>query len=358
MSDRAPGRAIRGEALRNILATPVRTIITAALTVVLGALTVLAASFDVSSIHDRWRTAVESGSTTFVVTSQRLNSIPASQCDQLRSVSSVVSAGGRTSSRSVIPYPFKSERFQLEVVTPGFTQIMWPGLAGANASVVPSPAVAERFGLTQGASLVLGGERTATYEVTAVPAGKPRVPQFSNSLLVASAPLGTVNECYVESAPGAVSDVEKLLSGWFDPGLKPSVLRFVIPKSTDVDSQEELDQRTSRVAPLVAGVVLVIFALGTVWAKRQEYALYRLLGLNLRGLTRMMVVEWLLLHVIPLAVGFTGGMLFATKALFLPVVWTAAATDITVLGLLVTTIPAMATLIIHRTDPINAIKGQ
>lgn len=358
LSDRKLGRAIHGEAFRNIRATPVRTIVTAALTMVLGALTVLAASFDVSAIHDRWLIAVGSGSTTFVVTSQRLNSIPASRCDQLRSVSSVVSAGGRTASRSVSPYPFTSERVQLEVVTPGFSQIMWPGLAGTNASVVPSPAVAERFGLTQGATLALGAERTASYEVTAVPPGKPRVPQFSNSLLVAGAPVGTVNECYVESAPGAVSDVEKLLSGWFDPGLKPSVLRFVVPKSTDVDSQGELEQRTSRVAPLVAGMVLVIFALGAVWAKRQEYALYKLLGLNLRGLTRMLTVEWLLLYGIPLAAGFTAGMLFAAKMLLLPVVWTAAATDIAVLVLLAATIPAMATLIIHRTDPINAIKGQ
>lgn len=358
MSARAARSPIPREALRNLLASPVRTIVTAALVAVFAALTLLATAYDVSSIHHRWVTAVDAGSTTFVVTSPRLNSIPAARCDQLRAVNTVVAAGGRISSRSISPLSFRSERVQLETVTPGFAQLMWPMLAGRDTSVVPSPAVAERFGLVPGAIFALGAERSEAYELTAVPFGEPRLPQISNSLLVTGAPTGLINECYVESEPGAIEDVERLLAGWFDPGVNPSVLRLVQPKATDVDSQKELEQRASRVAPAVAGAVLVIFALGSVWARRQEYALYKLLGLKPKDLATMMAIEWLFLYLLPTAIGFTAAMLFVTASLLMPVVWTAVSIDMAVYTLLVMTIPALATLATHRIDSINVIKGE
>ncbi|MDQ4502616.1 ABC transporter permease [Sinomonas sp. ASV322] len=351
--------AIWGEAFATIRSTPVASIATAAAAFVLGFLAIFASFEDLQRIVAAWDRQIAAGSTVLTVASASPEGLSAARCEQLNELDSVVAAGGRSSSSSVTSALLPSRRFTIDVATPHYARVVWPGLGeGADSSVVASSTVAQELGLGIGAAVTVQGV-TSPYEVSAVAPAAPRIPQLQNSLVVAEATAPRVEACLVEAVPSAATDVEALLTGWF-PGPDPvAVLRLVPPKDADQDPQSELTRRISIAVPIGAGAGAAALACVLLWARRGDFATYRLAGATRREAFDLFLIEFAHLYAVPLAAGAA-----AQLALRSPELGTGA---VVVQGLLIDCAALMtsaalaiplARAYLSRLDPIRTLKGE
>ncbi|WP_138414343.1 hypothetical protein [Sinomonas gamaensis] len=351
--------AVWGEVFATIRSTPVASISVALLSSVLGFLAIFASVADVQRITDSWNTKIASGSSVLTVTTATPAGLSAARCELLNDLDSVVAAGGRTASSSATSLLLPSRRLQIEHVTPGYPRVVWPGLdAGTNLSVVASSLLAKDFGLAAG--LVFGiQDQPQPLVVTAVASAEPRIPQLQNSLTVAVADSSTVEACLVEAAPSAVRDVEALLTGWFGGPDPVNVFRMVPPKETDQDPQRDLSQRLSMSTPAAAGCAVAALAFLLVWARRKDFATYRLAGATRRETCDLFALEFALLYCVPLAGGVLAQLIISARELGETTVGVQAILiDAASLLAAATTAIPVTTLYLSRLDPMRTLKGE
>jgi hypothetical protein len=235
---------------------------------------------------------------------------------------------------------------------------VWPGLdAGANLSVVASSLLAKDFGLGAGLAFGIQGQPQPLV-VTAVASTEPRIPQLQNSLTVAVADSSTVEACLVEAAPSAVRDVEALLTGWFAGSDPVNVFRMVPPKETDQDPQRDLSQRLSMSTPAAAGCAVAALAFLLQWARRKDYATYRLAGATRRETCDLFAIEFTLLYCVPLASGVLAQLISARELVETTVGVQAILIDAASLLAAATTAIPVTTLYLSRLDPMRTLKGE
>lgn len=256
-------------------------------------------------IHQTWSNRIDAGSTTFAVASPVSGGLPSPRCDALQEIDSVVAAGGRISSRSTDLTVIPSQRVQVDVVTPGFPRTMWPELAlTGDLSLVAGSDVSRRLSLESGNYIDTSKPET-TYQVSTVAKHAARISRFNNSLVVTSPTDQLVQECYVEAFPGSVDDVERLLGEWFEPHLAVSVTKVLPPRGTDPDPEVDYQSRVGRFLPILCGLMVSMLSLSMLWARRQEFALYRLLGASHAEAFGIFLVEFLAIYLVPVTIGVT-----------------------------------------------------
>lgn len=351
--------AVWGEAFATIRSTPVTSISLAILSFAIGFLVTFASLFDIQRITEAWNTKIAAGSSVLSVTTATPNGLSAARCELLNELDSVVAAGGRTSTSSATSLLLPTRRLQVEHVTPHYPRVVWPGLdAGANLSVVASSLLAKDFGLGPGLAFGVEGQ-DLPFVVTAVSSADPRIPQLQNSLTIAVATSPTVEACLVEAVPSALRDVEALLTGWFAGPDPVHVFRMVPPKETDQDPQRDLSQRLSMAVPAAAGLAVGALACVLVWARRSDFATYRLAGATRREIFDLFLIEFVHVYVVPLACGILAQLIARTpnvsgnaaglQALLL---------DCAALIVASTTAVPVAATYFARLDPIRTLKGE
>ena len=338
--------AVWGEAFATIRSTPVTSISLAILSFAIGFLVTFASLFDIQRITEAWNTKIAAGSSVLSVTTATPNGLSAARCELLNELDSVVAAGGRTSTSSATSLLLPTRRLQVEHVTPHYPR------------VVAGSLLAKDFGLGPGLAFGVEGQ-DLPFVVTAVSSADPRIPQLQNSLTIAVATSPTVEACLVEAVPSALRDVEALLTGWFAGPDPVHVFRMVPPKETDQDPQRDLSQRLSMAVPAAAGLAVGALACVLVWARRSDFATYRLAGATRREIFDLFLIEFVHVYVVPLACGILAQLIARTpnvsgnaaglQALLL---------DCAALIVASTTAVPVAATYFARLDPIRTLKGE
>lgn len=215
-------------------------------------------------------------------------------CERLASVEGILRAGGVASSE-IVNTPLDPRNGLLLIsASPSWLQIVWPNSPKLTGVAVGN-ALASRLGLVSGSTVPSvqansSHEPTANLEIQQVLPASPRSDRFESVAVYAASPTETVGECLVESESGAVEKVRSVLAGWFSPS--PVFVRpFYSLDQLQQTPQQELDGRSSKIGPYLGFALLLSLALGRWAARKQDFALYRVLGLKEPQLAVMLVIE-------------------------------------------------------------------
>ncbi|MBB6404916.1 hypothetical protein HNP00_002236 [Arthrobacter sp. AZCC_0090] len=215
-------------------------------------------------------------------------------CERLASVEGVLRAGGVASSEIIHTSLDPRNNLLLLSASPSWLQIVWPDSPKLTGVAIGN-ALASRLGLVRGSTVPLvpassSHNPSANLEIQQVLPVSPRSDRFESAAVYAASPTETVAECLVESESGAVEKVRSVLASWFSPS--PVFVRpFYSLDQLQLTPQQELDSRPSKIGPYLGFALLLSLALGRWGARKQDFALYRVLGLKEPQLAVMLVIE-------------------------------------------------------------------
>lgn len=345
------------EAFRGIRARPTGAILLALAAVALGAGTACWSLLELGQAANTYQTLRASGADTLAVRATSVDPLSSTRCDQLRQVNGIENAGGITATFITHPLQLPDADLTVVVGTPGFAALAFPR-EGGTASVVAGIHTAERFGLSAGDTFAFqpASGKTETLRIDVGATASSLVRGLDDALVIADAADSPLGECLVTAAPGARDSVAALLQDWF-PQDNYTVVDQLREDSQRRDPEALLRERPSSLAPLGVGIALT--AALTVWAalRREERALYRMLGMRRPQIVLGYVVESAILIWSPAAAGF------AVALIALPI------PEVSLVGgylirdwvaLLATTAPAplVATVIAMRFSPVDTVKGR
>lgn len=251
------------------------------------------------------REFVAAGGNVFVATG--VDGISAHQCEALANTDIVLAAGGvrLVDAEEVNTAP--GTLFQVVEATSGVLQI-WSGPdarapALRSMGLVVGVAAADELGLGPGSFLGIGDERPS--EVAAVYDPGRRYPNAERWIVVPTAPVGLVDECWVEFAAGSRETGGAAL-GFLLGG---SSVEVDISPLADLDQfsfnpKFELLNRPQGNAWAIAGFALTVLLALIAWLRRRELGLYRALGTSQAALWLMAQLEAVLLVGSASAIGF------------------------------------------------------
>jgi hypothetical protein len=243
--------------------------------------------------------------------------ISAGRCDQLNALTGVIAAGGIVSRDAVRVATRPNESVELIRGTAGLAAILWPGVQldqSEGVDFVSGSRNAETYGLDNGVYLALsdGNDWAMTEPVLVSQVADPstRKRSLDSAFFEAVPPDGSIVECLVEASPGARKKVEAILVGWFPPESGTSVspyFQLIDPGST---AEQKLQNRITQHLPWAALLVIVTAVIGIWHSRRQDFALYRSLGLRNTQFLFFLVLESALLVLIPVSLGLFIALFF------------------------------------------------
>jgi len=343
------------EALRNLRANALLSVSLAAVTAMLGLSASLFTMSEVGALVSNFHQLVRSGGYVVSATGSNGSLLSAARCEALRSIQGVKAAGGRFATERITSPLLPSSWVELVTGTPGLGYIYWPSSLDVDyqpGGVSVGDGIATRLGIDAPAYLPLASSSgSELIEITSIAPPSERTDQANNSVFIPVAPFGVVQECYVESEPSAASAIGGLLAGWFDdevnvrplhPGFSPA-------------SYKELHGRASFFASYGAGLLGGLSFGLVVFARRQEYALYRSLGMTPWRISLMLVVELATLVVMPIAIGASLAILLIRPSDSLVLLTTLS--DLAKTVLLVLATAGVSSLATARSSFVDIVKG-
>ncbi len=298
-------RTLLSEAARNLVTTlPRSLLIGVAVAGVVGALTW--SELETSSrILEFQRGFVSSGGNVLVATST--GGIPAYKCGALADRDGVVASGGLRLDEPRLVNTAPGTLFQIAHATPGVIQV-WYGPSAApairrEAGLIVGAAAAEELGLREGFIVGIADEKPMPVVSVLSPGG--RYPQADRWIIVPAAPVGSLDQCWVEFTPGSRDAGEASLAYL----LGGSRLDIDISPLVDLgefafDPVGELANRPQASAWTVAGSALTVLIALVAWLRRSELGLYRVLGSSRASLWLMSQLEAFFVVLLPGAIGF------------------------------------------------------
>jgi hypothetical protein len=242
-------------------------------------------------------------------------SVPAAACDRIQSVQSVSAAFAivrTTTARTTL-----GATLTVQFATPGIANFL--GLptsqAGRVDAVFAGATAAARYGLVTGGTLRfasgapagLAGKTVTTFQLPQ----SPRTSTLDDSILVLVPPSGAVDSCIVDIAPEAKTTLGRGLAAMFP---HPDAVG-VLPYNAAIETVDEPDRRLhavpADVVTLGGAGLLVVLTLGWWFARRGEWALYRVLGIAAGRLTAIAAIEWLIVIAVPMMIGGAAGLVAA-----------------------------------------------
>lgn len=342
-----------GEALANLGAHRLLTVLVVALGVATPAAALALSAADVHGIVGRQDQLVARGSTVFSITTTDRTTLPAERCDEANRISGVRASGGVVDSQAIHVQLPDYRYVSLLSVTPGLPLIYWPDGERRDGTIAGS-VIATDFGLVAGATLPVSAPESRYLAIGVTEAAASRNRDYDLVLAQVVPPLGSTYECLVESVPGAQRRVEAALRGWF-PGTPTLVTPYFTPPDTGLSPQQELEGRLSAWFAVAAALIGSGSVLASWMIRRSEFALYAILGLGRRGLLLMLLVEWTALVLVPASVGLVvGAAVTGSGALEA----TVAGLDVARYLAGVTVIPAIGLIALTRVSAFDALKGR
>lgn len=295
---------IARESILNVVSRWWTSALLVALAMFAGFVSVWSAYGDGHAVSEQLHVYERYGAYSFVVAGvhddQRLSAIA---CEQLFVIDGINAAGGLVTES--IGEVDLGDRFSVNIAigTPGLAGFLWPE-SRPKASVVVGADIADRAGLVPSAALVVTLDATpvlvAVDEVSDVTVREDR---YNRTLFIAAALTedSEVARCFVDVSPKHMRAAQQLVLDWFDGEVR--VIPFFIPDGASSEPQVLLDNRTSKWIPAVA-MIAVWAVLMLAWSgRRNDYALYRILGLSRAGLVLMLTIESAVLAFIPILAG-------------------------------------------------------
>ncbi|WP_395638908.1 hypothetical protein [Pseudolysinimonas sp.] len=344
------------ESVRNVLAARGLSVVTAAVALFASAAIVVGTAFEVHQLSGKYDEFVAAGGNVSLITPIEEGYLSAARCEELNVLPGVISAGGRSEFSGVHPALAPEVTAWIVRGTPTFADVMWPNLSygGTRSSVTVGSYLVDRLGLTADSWLRLDTpDGTRDLQVGQIPLGVPRDPTYDRAIFVPEVGLAEVDSCFVEAEPSAASRVAKVLDGWFDQRVGISPFTHEIGP-TDND----LVTRLSRFLPF--GALFTVLAMFVVWirARKADYALYQLLGMQARTRLFFASAEYLLLILVPMSIGSLVALVAARPLLTGGLVLSSVSLDLAVLASGSLLAPTIGVLALGRSDVVGELKGR
>lgn len=340
---------VRQEAVANLRSNVVLTIVTACLAFSLAVGSLGIAAWDAGQRAQQWKSLEDAGRSVIVVTGD-VTTVPAALCDSARAMSAVTTSGGIISRDSGPSDLVGSPLIDVLTVTPGFAALAFDRPAATLSGVIAPPDLVARFGLTVGRTVEVAH---VEYTVAAATAASTRVEGINDTLIVVAPPTGFVERCYVALAPESRSSGPRAVAGWFGEGYSTAPLLDLGVSLTDPDVA--FQTRVGLWICAAAGVVLVGLQCLLWYSRRGEFALYRVLKMNVQSVMLMQCWEFTLAVVVPFCLGAVIGSAFLIGAP--PIVALSGTLSLlAALGCLAVAVP-IGSLVTLRAKSIDVLKG-
>ncbi len=353
-----PGGLLLSEAIANLRAAPVLAVVQMTLAVSSGFLAIWLPANEAARIENDWTRQVSAGSAVFVVSAKSGGSVGAAACDGANSISGVIGAGGIID-RSALDIAQTTAPVDALLVSPGFPSATWFGYQpSGSASVVLPASVAEQLGMGAGDDLVfrwLDGNESAwsLATVDSVPEGRNRVDGINDTVMFVYAGADAVQACYVSGDPTNEAAVRGAVGAHFGANY---VVSDFLEDDANLRSPTELFQ--SRLGPwlvLAMGLGAALFFVIAWMARRSEFALYRALGMRDAEVRGLLALETAIVWLAPMTIGALIGALTLERSAV------ALSTALYCYGIgcaFVILAPAVGSVLVMRTSPIDTIKGK
>ncbi len=310
-------RTLAGETARNLLVTPLRSLLLIGLFAsLIGALAIAELSFSDDLIAFT-RDYERKGGYVAVVTTQGAKP-PAAPCERLNDHPSVVAAGGIVASGRTALTTAPGTSISTYEITAGLIGVWDPALRGSNVEASGSAVgsdLAEELGLAAG-TLIHPTDLAVDepFAVGAVADTEARNSTVTRSLFTVSAPTGTVDQCWAEYTPGAFEAALDHLETVFDDGSVALERPITVSPWIKLDEfarnpVAELQQRPQRYGWLLVAGFAALIAWLTIWFRRSELGLYRALGTSRLALLLLVQIEVLAVVLLALPIGMAWAVL-------------------------------------------------
>ncbi|MFD4957865.1 hypothetical protein [Microbacterium sp. NPDC058389] len=343
------------EALRNLAAYSFQTVVCVALSAAIGFLTVIAGTQELGSIAQQRASLAAAGQDVWRV--QSPTAFSAASCAALGAVDGIHDAGARLHQWSAKIAERPGATIDVLEVTPGYARIGW---ATSGSPLVAAGAdVSTTLGLRPGSTLTLQGNGPATtVELDAVLQKTQRLPAGNQVIVILGAPTSQTTECLVESEPGARSAVERHLMSAFNS--QATVTPLLNDEQPGGSPDDRMRARITAWAPVIVSAMLVALFVMVQFARRAEWALYRILGVGRAGLLGMLTVQAAASTWAPYAAGTLAGILLAHSSIGADVLVAGGVTGDFIRGLLtlaLTPVLCLGALELGQ-GPLGWLKGQ
>ncbi|MFK0008008.1 hypothetical protein ACIQTZ_13235 [Paenarthrobacter sp. NPDC090520] len=303
------------EGLENVRHRPVQSSISIVLAIAVGFCITVFPGLEVERVTRLALDEVNRGLHVAVVTDKQRNPLSATRCESLTKVEGIKYAGGVLASHRVYSPMFPVDGVDLLEVSPSWVKIVWPSLSEPG-EILAGPRLAQTLGLVSGAKLPIANTKGLadlhTLTITGMPAATPRSERYDNALIAVGAVRGTVGECVVQFEPSKFWSASAILTHWF--GGSEIVTRMLYTRpDTQPSPQVQLESMLLKYLPVAGFAIIALAFLSQVASRRQELALYRVIGSNSQQVLTLLCSEFFLRFYGPLIFGTTtGSFLFLT----------------------------------------------
>lgn len=370
MTSTAPRRGGLGlgpaaaEAIANVVTTPASLLI--AVVSALATVGVLMFSVsETSALQHRFDDQVTRGRFVVVAVAGTPGGLDAARCEALGGVEGVVAAGSLLGSRSVRPAFLPLRPYQVVDATPGAVRAYFPAAAPqvtAVSGVLAGRDTARELGLVDGAELALsdreGDEDPDVLVVSKVLPPSSRSSELDRRLIAIRPAMGRTQACVVDLDPDHAGTAKDVVGAWFPAGDEAIVQPLPELPTAAPTPEEELARRLSNRGWAAAAGAVALVALSTWHGRRDEVALYRLLGASKRVILTMFVTETALLVVLPQAVGAAVVLALVRDDLITGAVIGSAAVDLARCVLVMAPLPLLAAGWHLFRSPFDTLKGR
>lgn len=339
---------------RNLRTSPLRTIVLMLVFLAVGAGVSAFTISDVERIADVAEAQYRAGAFVYEVVGPSGERVDALRCNALNGEAGVSAAGGVMARTAVSLASQPDAELRLLTVTPHFIAAAWPGDHATTSPSTFAGSALMDLGVRDEASVryrVRDGDQQLI-DIDAI--ASTRAVTGAEAVLVEVAPpSGTVDSCLVLVKPSVDGEAYDALAGLFGPG---TTVRELLPPSGLVADPEALfDGRLSAYAWLAASIVCAIALFGSWLGRRQEYALYRLIGFSEGAVFAMLCTEAALVCVLPAQLGLILGM--GTQPLEL-LTSAALALDVARFDAAILVLPAVGYLLLPRRSLLPSLLGK
>lgn len=367
-----PGQVV-AEGRANVTSAPMRSLVLAlVVAVVTGGVIALSLS-DVAGIAGRYRDQIRGGRFVLVARSAATTGLDASRCDALNGLGGVRSAGAVLGARSIYPAAAPARPYELLTVTPGLVRTWFPqDVEPVVAGWVAGPEAARELGLTDRSTVAVfdspqikpkGAPRPVTVERILAPS--PRRDEADRDLFQVSPPTGRAPTCYVDVDPASLEAVDQALTAWFASADRVGVTGLLEDRARGRTPEAELDARTSAPAWAAGTAIVTVLTVLLWYGRRDELALYRLLGASRRTVATLLAVEAVATVLVPAVVGIAFALVLRVDALTVLAdpelahtrVGSLVQLDAASLLLGLIPLPLLGTAVIVRRSPFDQLKG-
>lgn len=294
---------ITKETLQNLRAHGIQSFVVAIISVAVGWIIVASSVSDLTSIALRQAELEAAGANVFSVSSE--SGFPVSECVELSAVDGVNLAGALTG-RDRAKVLNRSDYTTISVAaTAGYIRIGWGIEPESSTSVVAGGTLSDTLGIRVDDELDIRLEaHAATWRVATIAPRTTRIEGGDHVLAVEAAAEGTTNECLVEVEAENYAALETYLTMTYQN--RASVTPLVDRLDVSANAWELSYGRTSLWLPLLLPVFVMSLEAMVAYARRKEWALYRLVGQDDSRILIAVVAEIAIVIWLPYA---TGGFL-------------------------------------------------